>query len=90
MNDDEFNALAREAGGRLESFASNPPKPLAWHFTPGALRRFVALVSQDCANVAEQTFEGSCGYDGEGNGGQEFTGENSAAAIRERFKFEGQ
>jgi hypothetical protein len=42
----EIEDLALAAGGRLESFMSNPPRPLAWHFTPDALHRFAEAVRQ--------------------------------------------
>jgi hypothetical protein len=45
---------------------------------------FAALLADECAKIAENTFEGGCsGQDGDS--GYDFMGENSAAAIRARF-----
>jgi hypothetical protein len=39
-------ALAKQAGGRLERYMTNPPRPVMWHFTPDALHEFVRLLAQ--------------------------------------------
>lgn len=50
------------------------------------VQHFAALVRdhalEEAARVAELTFEGSTGYGEDGDSGFDFSGENSAAAIR--------
>lgn len=47
--------------------------------------RFAALVAEECAQIAAGTYEGGCsGQDGDS--GYDFYGENSAEAIRAKFK----
>ena len=50
-------------------------------------RELVAVVAEECAKIAAGTYEGDDGGGGEsGYSGSPYYGENSAAAIRERFK----
>jgi hypothetical protein len=44
VTDEEIAALARAAGFRLESWMTNPPKPMLWHGTPQAMRALVEAV----------------------------------------------
>lgn len=79
----DLERIAIEAGGRLEAFMSNPPKPLAWHFKPEELRRFTALVAEECAKV--------CDVNGNGPASDFCSGcrrgsIDCAAAIRAKFK----
>lgn len=41
MTSEELHQMARSAGGRLESWMTNPPRTAMWHFTPDALEKLV-------------------------------------------------
>jgi hypothetical protein len=51
MMDAKIEELAKQAGGQLESFMTNPPRPLAWHFSPEALERFANLLVKPTAQA---------------------------------------
>jgi hypothetical protein len=54
-----------------------------WRFTTEQVHRFAQLIAEECAKVAEATYEGGCtGCD---ESGFDFYGESSAAAIRAKF-----
>lgn len=78
---DLIERLAREAGGRLESWMTNPPKPAHWHLTPDAMRRLVALVAEECAKAVEQHDIESDGYVETAN-----VLKSAARGIRAKFK----
>lgn len=46
---------------------------------------FAALIAEECAKIAEETFEGQCPTDDDSSG-YSFMGESSAEAIRAAFK----
>ena len=50
------------------------------------LYRFAALIAEECAKIAEMTYEGGCDRDEDDNSGLDFMGDNSADAIRKAFK----
>lgn len=58
MDKQLIERLAREAGGRLEQWMSNPPRPACWWVPPEALERLAALVADECAKIADEHEEG--------------------------------
>jgi hypothetical protein len=79
MDKDLIERLAREAGGRLESWMTNPPKPAHWHLTPEAMECFGALVAEECAKACDQEAEDWTGY-------ERGAVQHAAEAIRAKFK----
>ena len=75
MNKELIERLAKEAG--IHDFYG-----MAWgqHFD-----KFAALVAEECAKIAENTYEGSDCSGGDGDSCYSFHGENSATAIRAKF-----
>ena len=70
--------LAKEAGFEWDDACN------ICHAGLGTFERFAALVAEECATLAENTYEGDDGGVS-GCSGFSFYGENSADAIRKRF-----
>lgn len=49
----DIERLAKEAGGVLESWMTNPPTPAQFHFKPEQLAKFAALIAEECGKVCE-------------------------------------
>lgn len=47
LTPDNYDSLAVQSGGRLESWMTNPPKPAMWHFTPGQRDAFARAIETE-------------------------------------------
>lgn len=47
LTPDNYDSLAVQSGGRLESWMTNPPKPAMWHFTPDQRDAFARAIEAD-------------------------------------------
>jgi hypothetical protein len=78
MDRELIERLALEAGIPLN------PEELAL-VDAGQLTKFAALLAEECAQTAANTYEGGCPNGEDGDSGYDFNGDNSAEAIRARF-----
>lgn len=79
--------LAKEAGiGELIDFTPEHGscRPFL-EIEPEQLAYFAALVAEECARIAENTYEGGSSNSENGDSGYDFNGDNSAEAIRATF-----
>lgn len=77
MDNDLIERLAREAGFGV--MQEDGTIHVMGNECDGELRRLVALVAEECAKVAEETFEAEAQ-------GERVYGEESAKAIRTKFE----
>lgn len=91
LTPDNYDSLAVQCGGRLESWMTNPPKPAMWHFTPDQRDAFAraieAEVSKDDESLIRQMLEHlevvtDAGPDGEGWQSQDLKNTIAAATAR--------
>jgi hypothetical protein len=79
MNKELISRLAQEAGVREERYPTSPPRPTGCMMIyADSLERFAALVSEECARVADEFAKDADTED-------EFAGNHLAAAIRALF-----